>query len=331
MNPRYVIARLLETFFARWWLYLLPLVALVGLGVYTAGSQTDTYRSSAVLRATDPLLGQLQEVSLADTQWWESPADAASRGINESLRTDAFVQAVVADTGIAIETLMLGFDDIRQSVWASASGRTLVSVNASTVDPVLAQALVKSTIKTYQESLVGDQISEATTTLKFLEDQRVRQEQAVQDAADELNAYMDGNPPDAQGDRTAEQLLQIERLNARIATADERLSETLDDIQAAELVIQQATSEASQTLRVVDDATVPFGPETGLRKVVMTVATFAALGLLLMVGAVVAASLLDRSLRFAEEVRSSLGVEVLAVIPVERRGGRGRRRRGAVT
>jgi hypothetical protein len=72
-------------------------------------------------------------------------------------------------------------------------------------------------------------------------------------------------------------------------------------------------------------------PTSGLRDVVMTVATFAVLGLMLMLGGVVAASLLDRSLRFAEEIRARLGVEVLAVVPTEVRGrGRGRRRRRAV-
>ena len=60
----------------------------------------------------------------------------------------------------------------------------------------------------------------------------------------------------------------------------------------------------------------------------MTVATFGVLGMLLLLGSVVAASLLDRTLRYPEEIRSSLGVEVLAVVPIDSRS-KGRRRRKA--
>ena len=112
--------------------------------------------------------------------------------------------------------------------------------------------------------------------------------------------------------------------------ANDRLSATLDDIDAAQLRIEQATSDAAQTVSVVDPPKLPLGPETGLRDVVMTVGTFAALGVLLMLGGVVAGSLLDRSLRFPEEIRASLGVEVLAVVPVEQHG-RSKRRRRALT
>ena len=75
MIARHVIARLLETFFSRWWLYLLPVVAMTGLGVYTAGSKADTYRSSAVLEADlEPLLGDFQDIARVDTLAWESAA-----------------------------------------------------------------------------------------------------------------------------------------------------------------------------------------------------------------------------------------------------------------
>ena len=79
MIARHVIARLLETFFRRWWLYIIPVVALLGVGVFTAGREADTYRSSAVLTASDQtLLDELQNVSRSDVLAFESPADANS-------------------------------------------------------------------------------------------------------------------------------------------------------------------------------------------------------------------------------------------------------------
>ena len=44
MNKR-VLRRLLETFFRRWWLYLLPLVLFVGVGVLKGARSTSGYES----------------------------------------------------------------------------------------------------------------------------------------------------------------------------------------------------------------------------------------------------------------------------------------------
>ena len=329
MIARHVIARLFETFFSRWWLYILPVIALTGLGVYTAGSRADTYRSTAVLRADiEPLLTDLQGISPIDSDYWESSADAMSRQINESLRTDAFLQVVAAGAGIPADSTELTLLDVRESVSASASGRSLLTVKASTVDPVLAQALVQSTITTFLQSVIDDQISTAETTLNYLQDQQVRLQEDYDQASDALNRYLTDNPPNVEGIRPFEVDFEISRLSSIVERADGRLAASQDDILAAQLVIEQATSDAAQTLSVVDPPTLPIAPEAGLRAVVLTVATFVVLGVLLMLGTIVAASLLDRSLRFAEEVRASLGVEVLAVVPVER-SRRGRRRRAA--
>ncbi|MGH9134920.1 MAG: hypothetical protein ACRDZZ_13355, partial [Ilumatobacteraceae bacterium] len=311
MIARHVIARLLETFFSKWWLYILPVVALTGLGIYTAGSKADTYRSTAILKAdVEPLITDLQGFTPIDSEYWESSAEAMSRQINEELHTDAFLQEVATAAGIPADSTEVTLLDVREAVSASAGGRSLLAVRASTVDPVLAQALVQSTIDTFIQSVIDDQISTATTTLEYLKDQQVRVQADYDAAADARNKYLAANPPPVEGDRPIEVGLEISRLSTVVDRVDARLAATGDNILAAELLIEQATSDAAQTLSVVDPPTVPIAPEAGLRAVVMTVATFAVLGMLLMLGAVVAASLLDRSLRFAEEVRASLGVEV---------------------
>jgi hypothetical protein len=329
---RHVIARLLETFFGRWWLYILPVVALIGLGVYTAGSKADSYRSTAGLSAArDTLLGELQDVAGVDTLAFESPAEAASRRINEALRSNAFVQLVATGAGIPDDSAVVTLDDVRTSVWASPEGQNLLSVNADTINPQLAQLLVQSTIDTFLQVVVDNQISDSTATVDYLTDRQVQLQADYDDAIGVLNDYLRAHPePFDQSDRPVEEELEISRLNRIVERADTRLSDTLDDIQAAQLRIEQATSEAAQTLSVVDPPDLPLTAESGLRDVVMTIGTFGVLGGLLMVGAVVAASLLDRSLRYAEQIRASLGVEVLAVVPVEPRG-RARRRRRAGT
>jgi uncharacterized protein involved in exopolysaccharide biosynthesis len=331
MIARHVIARLLETFFSRWWLYILPVVALTGFGVYTAGSKADSFRSSAVLSAVEPLLADLQDVARTDTQFFESAAEATARRINESLRTEAFVQAVASGAGIPDDSTLVTLLDVRNSVWASADGRSNLTVNARTFDAQLAQRLVQSTIDTFLQSVVDDQISNATATVNYLLDQQEQLQEDLEVATEALSAFLLENPPPPlEADRSIEEELEIGRLNRTVERADTRLADTLDDIRAAELLIEQATSDAAQTLRVVDPPTLAGVPETGLRTVAMTVGTFGVLGVMLMFGSVIVASLLDRSLRFAEEIRASLGIEVLAVVPVEPHG-RGRRRRKALT
>jgi uncharacterized protein involved in exopolysaccharide biosynthesis len=324
MNARFVIARLLETFFARWWLYLLPLVALLGLGIYSAGSKADTYHSTAVLSVEDPLLEDLAPRS--DAQWWESPAEAAARRVNESLRTDAFVAVVAESAGVDPAAGVLTLGEVRQGVWAAPNGRNLLTVNASTFDPELAQRLVRSTIDNYIQRVVDQQVSTGTATVEFLQRQQEAQQEELDKAAEALDTYLLTHPAD--GVRPSDEEVALNRLNRDVDSAVQRLNDTLDSIQQAQLVVQEATSDVTQTLREIDPPTFEPSPAVGIRDTVMTVATFGVLGMLLLVGGVVAGSLLDRSLRFAEEVRSSLGVEVLAVVPFEQRG---RRRRGAVT
>ena len=330
MIARHVIARLLETFFRRWWLYILPLVAMIGLGIYTAGNKADAYHSVAVLSAADEtLLDELQGASRTDILAFESPADATARRINEALRTDEFVRLVRDAAGVPEDSLLVTIEDVRRDVWASSGGENLVTVNASTLDPQLAQNLVDSTINTFVQTVIDKEVSESTTTLTYLTALHAQYEDEYQQATEAMLAYLRDHPaPFDDSDRPFEEQFEIERLGSAVTRADDRLSNTVDDMKEAELRIQQATSDATQTINIVDPATLPLVPEAGLRDVVMTVATFAVLGVLLMIAGVIAASLLDRSLRFAEEVRSTLGVEVLAVVPVEG-SGRGKRRRRA--
>jgi uncharacterized protein involved in exopolysaccharide biosynthesis len=330
MIARHVIARLLETFFRRWWLYLIPVVALLGVGVFTAGRKADTYRSSAVLTASDQtLLDELQNVSRSDVLAFESPADATVRRINEALSTDEFIRLVRAGAGVPDDSLIVTIDDVRRDVWASSGGQNVLRVNASTLDPQLAQRLVQATIDEFIKSVINNQISESTTTVDYLKEQQQRYEEEYDEATAALLDYLRVHPaPFDDSDRPVEEDFEIERLRSAVTRADERLSSTLDDIQAAQLRIEQATSDATQTVAVVDPPSLPVAPETGLRAVVMTVATFGVLGMLLLLGSVVAASLLDRTLRYPEEIRSSLGVEVLAVVPIDSRS-KGRRRRKA--
>jgi hypothetical protein len=93
--------RLTDNLFRRlgWW--LLPVVGFTALGFVQAGNTIDQYRSSATLSAAEnPLVGS-PVVGAASAQWWETPAAATSRIINEQLRTDSFISTVAESAGLA--------------------------------------------------------------------------------------------------------------------------------------------------------------------------------------------------------------------------------------
>ena len=262
-----------------------------------------------------------------DTLVFESPAQATARRINESLRTDEFVREVRTAAGVPADSLIVTVADVRESVWASAEGQNLLTVNASTLDPQLAQRLVQSTIDTFLQAVVDDQIRDSTVTKNYSSNRRGYRERVRPSNRCTLRLHPRAPEPLRQ---SAAHSRSSSRSTVSIATSP---------VPTSVCLTRSTTSRRPAPYRAGDErcnadvercrpAVAPVIPTAGLRDTVMTVGTFGVLGMMLLVGGVVAASLLDRSLRFAEEIRSSLGVEVLAVVPVESRGQE-RHRRGA--
>src|SRR5215213_3172918 len=80
-----------ENFFARWPLYLLPIILLGALGVAQARNMTAEYRSQGVLNvASNPLLTGVTPIGSSGAYAYETPSAATTRMINELLRTDLF-------------------------------------------------------------------------------------------------------------------------------------------------------------------------------------------------------------------------------------------------
>ena len=66
---------------------------------------------------------------------------------------------------------------------------------------------------------------------------------------------------------------------------------------------------------MIDEPEVPFGPEPRLKKAVLTVGLFAFVGGFISFGAVALATVMDRSLRSADDVEALLELPVLSVVP----------------
>ena len=92
---------ILEAFFRRPWLHLIPLILMVGIGISSVINLSAEYTSSGALRATSgSVLSDVTESANQTSFGFESPASATAREINELLRTEAFVTLVAEQSDI---------------------------------------------------------------------------------------------------------------------------------------------------------------------------------------------------------------------------------------
>ena len=95
-STRRLILNLLEAFFRRPWLFLLPIVISVAWGVSSGAGTPTEYRSVGTISATsESLLGDLTQAPSNQTFSYESPATVTARNVNELLRTNEFLTEVV--------------------------------------------------------------------------------------------------------------------------------------------------------------------------------------------------------------------------------------------
>jgi hypothetical protein len=291
-----VIERLLETYFRRPVLYLVPLVLCLAFGAYSVVTSSKTYVSEGVLSASgSTLLGNLSELSL-DSSFGTTPASVASDRINEQLRSDDFVVSVAERSGLgtAVDTGVVGLDWIRARVGSYADGENLLKVIQSVVDEDLRQSGVAE---------------------GFYDEVAAQYQARVDEAEQELADYLAENPEPAVGNRSAGEQSRIDQLTAVIERDDEQLTEALAKAEEARLATEQARIDIEQRLRVVDEPVQPSAPVSGLRAAAMSMVTFGVLGAVLTAGVVIVAAFLDRTVRTTSELRSRLGFEVFTDVP----------------
>src|SRR5262245_47714927 len=126
MNKR-VLRRGLETFFRRWWLYLLPVVLFAAVGVMKGAHSSSGYQSTGVIDVSkDTLLSQRTDIR-GDTFGFDTPSTSTAKTINSLLSTDQFMESVASRAGVtgAIKSGQLTQFGLRQSLAVSTDGDTL--------------------------------------------------------------------------------------------------------------------------------------------------------------------------------------------------------------
>ena len=314
-----IVLRLLDTFFRRFWLYLVPVVLLGGMGVWIATSNVAQYTSVGTMQVEpDARVAQLTGNPTDPGFGWETPAAATSRTISSLVGTDTFVENVIAKGGLEqpIAAGVLTFGEVRQSIGVYPDGSRLVKFVGTNRTAEVAERVAWATMEAFVDVVMENEISDNVVARDFIRDKLADFEADVRAAEDRLEDWLNDNPePLDERDRPTGEILQLERLQQDVLAQDQRLAEAESSIQQAELSVEQKAAEVRQRFAVIDPPRVPWAPLPTFQKTVLTVLMALVLGSVIALAGVVIATIMDRTLRFPEDVKKRLGVRVIAVVP----------------
>ena len=253
--------------------------------------------------------------------YWVTPAQATASEINELMKTDAFVRAIIKQTKLESEmtagpiVVNEAFVNVRKQIAVMALGENQTSISASDQDPIVAYQLVNSLIDNYIQWKMNSKKTESQSALDFFSNLITTYKVDLENSRTALIAYISEHPEPIRGDRPFLEQFEIDRLNGQISIAEDRLKSALDKEENSKLSLQQIESDTRQTYVVMDAPDIPVTTSTSLKKTAISLAVFLFVGLFLSAVLVVGGYLLDRTVRFSLDVSTQLNLPVLAVIP----------------
>ena len=318
---RLVILRLLDSYFRHRWLNLMPFVLMLALGgasFYLAEPQYISRGRLYVQKSS--LLPSLTQIG-NDGFSWQSPTQIVASEISELVQTEAFVRSVIQKTDLEAnmsagpQAVQKTIDDFRKALSVQMVGDNVIEISAKSKSPQLAQQLTSATIEAYSAWKLNGDRQESAVAQSFFADVLPGYQQELQRARDEMQAYLKSHPEKLRGERPPEEVIEIGRLQAAVDTAAKRVESAMEKEESARLAQAQAESSVRQNYLLIDAPSQPTQPEASLRDRVTGPAIFAVVGLLLTFGGIIGGALLDRSFRFPLDVRNSLELPVLALVP----------------
>jgi uncharacterized protein involved in exopolysaccharide biosynthesis len=318
---RYVVLRLLDGFFRRWWLLIVPIILFAAIGAASAAGIKSEYQAVGTINSASQTV--LSTINSSNPNFgYRTPADVTSSDINQMLNTGEFIRKLAATAGLstALESGVITADQIRSSVNVSASGQNLVRVAATFGEPQVAQALAQATIDTYIQSQIDTAVSGSDVAIQVFTGLVQSYQTDVDAAQAAFDSYVTEHPTQLDGSYTAADNVQITRLQATLTAAQNKLDDAQSKLDDANLNKAQAQTAITQQLQIIDSPELPFSRQPKVKKMAVTLVMFVAIGGLLSLGALVLTASTDRTLRFPADVQQRLGVPAIAAVPLVRRG-----------
>ncbi|WP_129631023.1 lipopolysaccharide biosynthesis protein [Candidatus Oscillochloris fontis] len=319
---RIVILRLLESFFRHRWLNIIPILIAAIVGVIFVLNMAPEYVATGRLYVSqENLLADLTSSGQSGS-FWTTAAETTVSEMYELISTQAFIRTVIQKTDLEA-SMALGPDSVyetmtyaRKVISIQAVGSNLLDISATGDDPTIVYQLVASTMDAYVQWKINNGYQESVAARSFFEALMVPYQEDVDNARNDLIDFLDANPNPVRGDRPPEETMELERLQASVQRAEERLSAARDNLENASLSQVQSESVTKQTYMVIDQPEIPQVAEISTKTMIMNFAIFVVVGIFLSVVGIAGGALLDRSLRFPIDVRHGLSLPVLAMVPM---------------
>lgn len=318
-----IVLNMLEAFFRRPFLHLVPLLVLLALGAVVAAQTPKEYRSVGVLNVTSgQLLTDLTDVPGGPSFGFETPAVVTARTFNNLVQTRTFLSTIIDTAGLrsAVQQGLLTGDEIKSSISVTGHPDNLIEVAVTSPRPEQSQRIAAAALATFQEFVVSTDIGDFTLRLSVAQTQLVTAQARYDEARQLYRDYLEAHPgPLTDIERPPEEVDEIGRLEDAVARASAAVQEAETTVANEQVGVNAARDAVLRQLRVIDSPELPETPQPRVQKAVLTVVLFAFLGAIISIGAVLVSALLDRTVRTPDDIAAKFGLDVLAVVPSARR------------
>lgn len=314
--------RFFENYFRHRWLYLIPIVIMIGVAGVTFALTKPKYVSyGVVFIQKESLLASLNQVGNSNTNIWLTPAQSASNELNELLQTDSFVRAVIQQTDLEKKMsggLSVVNDTIattRKNITVTTLGDNQVQVSASYQTPIVASQIANGVIDEYIKWQSNSKRAESEAALAFFGNLIQSYQGDLDNARQAMKTYLEAHPTPIRGDISSLDKLEISRLQSDIDLASARFSSALDKEENARLALSQIDSNARQTYILIDAPQPSLKPNTSTKQLALQNGILALVGVVISIAAVGGAMVIDRTFLLKVDVTNTLGLPVLAMVP----------------
>ena len=323
---RLVLLRVIDSFFRHWYLYLLPIIISAVASGFFAYTQEPAYTSSGTLYVQgESLVASLNDLPGTTANLYVTPADVYVTQAGSLLHTEAFLRSVVKgtplepDMNVGSEKVGQVINDINKNLRVEKVNDNLVAFSATAKSPTIAKQLASQIAESYVLWKLNSQRQDSIAAQDFFGSLIEPRQQELDDARKALETYLSNNPAPPRGaDRPALQTLQIEQLQTKIKTAEDRVNELRSKDDSAKLAQVQAERNLRQTYLILDAPQEPLTPTNGVTKRIQSNILFLLVGIALSILGVLGAALIDPSLRFPIDVRNRLFLPTLGMPPQSR-------------
>lgn len=318
---RVILLRFFESFFRHVWLYLLPIVLMATLAIIYILITPPKYFSWGTLYIQDEsLLASLN--SLRDRGFsFTTPSEVSVDEISELFNSAAFMRAVAQNTNFEEKmtsdrkTVEKTLIEMREAVWAESTGERMVFIGSAHEDPMLAHQLAESTIDTYIQWKINVSQHGSAEAQRFFAELVEDYRSDLQPIRNALTDYLISHPEPVRGERPALEVAEIERIQADVTIAEERVANAESKEENARLALTQAESDVQQTYLIFDSPVLSVEPMNSLKDMAVTFVVFLIAGVFLSFVGIVGGAFLNRSLLFPVDVEQAFNLPVIASIP----------------